>query len=359
MSERLRVAVVGSGIGRSHIEGYQRLPEQFEVLALCDLDGARGRALADSHGIPRLVADLDAVCAMGDVDVVDLCTPPHLHYAHIRQALAAGKHAVCEKPLVGSLAEVDALLAAEAESGRRVMPIFQYRFGHALQRLKHLVEAGVAGTPYLATVEVAWRRRAEYYAVPWRGKWATELGGTLLSHAIHAIDILPYILGPARSIYARTATRVNPIEVEDCAAITIGFAGGALATVGVTLGSPAEITRHRFSFSGLSAESNDRPYTNSGDPWTFTPDTPELAARIEDALAGFAPQPEGFAGQFARFAAALRAGAPPPVTLADARQSLEIITAMYVSARSGAPVELPIGRDHPAYAGWAPSASDQ
>ncbi len=357
MSERLRVAVVGGGIGRSHIEAYQRLPDQYELLALCDLDQARGHELGANYGIPRVVTDLDALCAIGDVDLIDLCTPPHLHYEQIRRVLAARKHVVCEKPLVGSVAEVDALTAAEAESGRRVMPIFQYRYGHGLQRLKHLVDAGVAGTPYLATVEVAWRRRAEYYAVPWRGKWATELGGALLSHAIHAIDILPYILGPARRVFAHTATRVNPIEVEDCAAITIEFASGALATIGVTLGSPGEITRHRFSFSGLSAESNDRPYTNSGDPWTFTPDTPEQGARIEAALAQFEPLPERFEGQFARFATALRNGEELPVTLADARVSLELLTAMYTSARSGAAVELPIEPAHPAYAGWAPAGT--
>jgi predicted dehydrogenase len=260
---------------------------------------------------------------------------------------------ICEKPLVGSLAEVDALIAAEAASGHRVMPIFQYRFGHGLQRLKHLVDAGIAGTPYLATVEVAWRRRAEYYAVPWRGNLQTELGGTLLSHAIHAIDFLPYILGPIRRVYARTATRVNRIEVEDCAAVTIELASGALATVGVTLGSAAEVTRHRFSFSGFSAESNTRPYTNSGDPWTFTPDTPEHSEQIEAALARFEPHSEGFEGQFVRFATAIRNGDEPPVTLADARVSLELITAMYLSASSNAAVELPIERSHPAYNGWA------
>jgi predicted dehydrogenase len=353
MNERLRVAVVGSGIGRSHVEAYRRLPEQFELLALCDLDEARGRELAASYSIPRVVTDLDALCGMADLDVIDLCTPPHLHFAQIRRVLVAGKHAICEKPLVGSLAEVDALIADEAATGRRVMPIFQYRWGHGLQRLKHLVDTGVAGTPYLATVEVAWRRRADYYAVPWRGNLRTELGGTLLSHAIHAIDFLPYILGPARRVYARTSTRVNPIEVEDCAAVTIEMASGALATLGVTLGSPAEITRHRFSFGGLSAESNTRPYTNGGEPWIFTPDTPELAARIEATLAAFVPGPEGFDGQFARFAEAIRDGIPLPVTLADARVALELITAMYFSAGSGTAVELPIGRDHPAYAGWA------
>jgi predicted dehydrogenase len=354
MNQPLRVAVVGCGIGKEHAAAYHRLPERFELLAICDLDAAKARELAAAYAVPRVVTDLAALCAMDDLDVIDICTPPHLHFDQIQQVLAAGKHAICEKPLVSSVAEVDQLIAAEAGAGRRVMPIFQYRFGHGLQKLKLLIEQGLAGQAYLATVEVAWRRRAEYYAVPWRGTWRTERGGALLGHAIHATDMLTYILGPVKSVFARTATRVNAIEVEDCAAVSFEMANGALATLGVTLGSSAEITRHRFSFSGFSAESNTRPYTSSGDPWTFTGDTPDSAARIEAALAHFTPLPEVFDGQFYRFYTALCQGAELPVTLADARTSLELITAMYASARAGQPVALPLGQAHPGYTGWLP-----
>ena len=353
-NQRLRVGVVGCGIGAEHIQAYQSLPERFEVLAICDLDLARARALAQRHGIARVAGDLAELCRMDDLDVIDLCTPPHLHLEQILQALGAAKHVICEKPLVGSLAAADQLIAAEARAGRRVMPIFQYRYGHGLQKLKLLVDAGLAGRAYLATVETAWRRRADYYAVPWRGRWATELGGTLLSHAIHAHDALCYIAGPVASVFGRVATRVNPIEVEDCAAASLELADGSLATLAVTLGSSAEITRHRFCFEHLTAESNTRAYTSSGEPWSFTGDTPEANERIAAALAGFEPLPEGFAGQFLRFHTALAQGAPPPVTLADARTQIELVSALYSSARSGQPVALPLGPEHPAYAGWQP-----
>jgi predicted dehydrogenase len=354
ITERLRVAVVGGGIGQEHCRALRSLPDRFDLVAICDIDEGRARQIATTFEVPRVVGDMADLCRMDDLDVIDICTPPHLHFTQVEQALAAGKHAICEKPLVSSVKQVDDLARAEARSGRRVMPIFQYRFGHGLQKLKLLVEAGLAGTAYLATVETAWRRRAEYYAVPWRGKWATELGGTLLSHAIHAHDMLTYILGPIKSVFARATTRVNPIEVEDCAAVSLELADGALASLAVTLGSSEEITRHRFCFSGFTAESNTRPYGNSGDPWTFTGDTPELAQRIAEALARFEPLPEGYAGQFYRFHEALRAGAELPVTLADARAALELITAMYESARTGRAVELPIGAEHPGYAGWLP-----
>jgi predicted dehydrogenase len=355
-SERLRVAVVGVGIGRSHVRGYEAVPERFEIVALCDIDAERARPVAEEHGIPRVVTDLAELCRMDDLDVIDLCTPPHLHFEQIQQVLAAGKHAICEKPLVSSLREVDELAHAEARAGRRIMPIFQYRFGHGLQKLKLLIAEGVAGKAYLATVETAWRRRAEYYDVPWRGKWATERGGALLSHAIHNHDILCYVLGPPKRVFAYATTRVNPIEVEDCAAVALEMADGSAASLGVTLGSVQEITRHRFSFSGLVAESNTRPYTNSGEPWTFVGDTPELTEQIEATLAEFRPLPEHYAGQFYRFYDALRQDREPPVTLADARLSIELITAMYYSSETGQSVALPIGADHPRYASWLPQA---
>jgi predicted dehydrogenase len=354
MPERLRVAVVGGGIGSFHINAYKSLPEQYDLVAICDIDRDKAQRLATEHAIPRVTTDMAELCRMDDLDLIDICTPPHLHFAQIQQALAAGKHTICEKPLVSSLKAVDDLIIAEAQSGRRMMPIFQYRFGHGLQKLKFLIDEGLAGRAYLSTVETAWRRRADYYAVPWRGKWATEMGGALLSHAIHSHDMLCYVAGPIKRVFARANTRVNPIEVEDCASVTLEMADGSLASLAVTLGSAAEITRHRFCFSGLVAESNTRSYTNSGDPWVFTGDTAELSAQIEAALARFAPLPEGFAGQFYRFYNALQTGAELPVTLADARAALELVTAMYYSAQTGADVELPIGHDHPKYASWLP-----
>ena len=86
----------------------------------------------------------------------------------------------------------------------------------------------------------------------------------------------------------------------------------------------------------------------------FTGDSPEIEAQIEEVLAGYTPLPEGFAGQFYRFHRALQHNKKIPVTLADARASLELITALYCSARTGQIVDLPIGQEHPNYAGWRP-----
>jgi predicted dehydrogenase len=271
----------------------------------------------------------------------------------VQQVLAAGKHVVCEKPVAGSLKEVDELIRAAENSEKRVMPIFQKRFGHGAQKLKLLVDAGVAGRAYLTTVETAWRRRADYYAT-WHGRWDTELGGALVTLAVHAHDVLTNVVGPARRVLALTSTLVNPIETEDCVSASLEMADGSLASLSVTTGSAVQITRHRFCFSNLMAESNTEPYESTTDPWIFAGDSPEVQKQIEETLSRFEPLPEGFEGQFYRFYRALQNNTGLPVTLADARASLELITAIYHSARTGQVVELPIGQDHPGYAGWRP-----
>ena len=348
------VAVVGCGIGRMHVEAWRTLPGRFAVRAVCDLDAARAEALAREFAIPDATTDYAALLAREDVDVIDICTPSASHAALAAAALEAGKHVVLEKPLAGSLAEADRLAAAASRSRGRLMPIFQYRWGNGLLKLRHLMAKGIAGRLHFSTVETLWKRGPAYYANPWRGKWKTELGGCLTTHAIHAHDILLQVAGPIASVFARTATRINAIEVEDCAAAALEMADGSLATLSVTLGAASEISRLRFCFDGFTAESGGPPYSPGSEPWRFEPATPAVGAAIEAALADFVAKPERFAGQFADFHAALESGAAMPVTLADARAAVELLTALYHSAATGAAVALPIGPDHPRYRGWQP-----
>jgi predicted dehydrogenase len=355
MTPILNAAVVGCGIGKSHMTAFQKVPEFFSLQAICEVDPARGQAVGEELKVPKVYHSLDALCVDPEIDVIDLATPPHLHLAQIKQVLAAGKHVICEKPLVPSLKDVDELIEVERASGRRILPIFQYRYGHGLQKLKYLKDRGFAGEHYTTNIETSWRRRDDYYAIAWRGKWKTELGGCCLTHAIHAHDILTYICGPVKRIFARCATRVNPVEVEDCAAITFELADGSLAGSTVTLGCADEVSRHRFVFKNFTAESNTRPYDSPGDPWKFAADTKDLQKEIDAALADFKPELEHYAGQFVRFHQALAQGTELPATLADARQSLEMITAIYYSSEIGQPVELPLGKDHPNYANWTPA----
>ena len=348
----LKVAVVGAGIGSQHIKAYQNLPDQFDLVALCDIDPAKASQVARELNVREVVHDFRDLLTRSDVDVIDLCTPPYQHFDQLQSGLKAGKHMICEKPLLGSLSEVDRLSDLVAESERQVMPIFQYRFGHGLQKLKHMVDRKLTGEAFVFNVDVAWWRSEEYYRdKPWRGKRSTELGGALLSQAIHALDMIFYILGPAKTVSAFTRTRVSPIDVEDCVAVAVELGDGSLGTISVTLGSITQISRHRFTFRRLTAESNTEPYSNSREPWSISAVDKASEAAITEALNDFKPQLEGYEGQFSRFFTALQDGGELPVAIEDARRTLEFIGAVYHSNESGERVDLPLGRQHPKYYG--------
>jgi predicted dehydrogenase len=354
-SRVLNVAVVGCGVGRAHIaQGYARHPDKFRVLALCDIDATRLAAVGDEFAIIRRTAVFDDILHTDEVDIVDICTPSALHVDQVLAALAAGKEVVCEKPFADSLAGTDWVIAAVADGPRRVMPVFQYRYGNGVQKVKRIIASGLAGTPYLATAETAWKRDAAYYRTPWRGRWRTELGGVLLTHAIHAHDLLTWLLGLPASVFARTATRVNPIETEDCAVASLVMANGAAVALAATLGSQREITRLRLCCEHATFESGEKPYAPGDDPWAIIPASHYAEQRIAEVLAGHCPVAARFEGLFAAYHQALATGGPLPVTLDDARRSIELATALYHSAATGPPVTLPILGDHPAYHGWRP-----
>ena len=357
MSDIRTVAVVGCGIGRSHaIEGYVPNADKFRIVAVCDINPERLDAFATEFSVPRKTLNFDDLLGMDDVDIIDICTPPMLHKEQIIKALAAGKHVICEKPLVGSLADMDEVLVAEKAAKGRLMPIFQYRFGDGVQQVRALIESGVCGTPYVATAETLWHRDRVYYSVPWRGKWATELGGVLMGHSIHIHDLLTYLMGPVRRLFGRVATRVNPIEVEDCISASCELESGALASLTATLGSQEEISRLRLAFEHVTFESDHAPYQPGTEPWRIIPASDEARARIDGVLATYRHIPPRYTGQFQLFHEALLSGGPLPVTSADARRSLELVTAFYQSSEMHEDIVLPLGPGHPKYQSWVPVA---
>ena len=349
---RLRVGVVGCGIGASHIEAYQAVPEMYEVAALCDIDAARAGAVAERLRIPVAADRLERLLE-SDLDIIDICTPSGLHQAQAVAVLEAGKHTVIEKPVAKSLAEVDAIAAAEAASPGRACPIFQYRFGHGLQKLAHLRARGYAGGSLGRHRRDALAARRGLLRP---GRLARHLRRRARRLPRHARDPHPRhpLRGarPLASVHARTSRRLNRNETEDMAVLSLAFASGAFATSSVTLGSRQEMSRLRFVFDDLVAESGLSPYNPGHDPWIFPDDDPDAAGGIEAALADFAPLPERFVGQFHRLHAALTSGGPLPVTLTDARRSVELLTAAYYSAMTGEAVALPLTARHPFYRGW-------
>ncbi|MBO0130357.1 MULTISPECIES: Gfo/Idh/MocA family protein [Agrobacterium] len=351
------VAIIGAGIGAQHLSGYRALPKRFVVKAICDLDLERARSVAGDDTSIRLTTDLDEVLADESIQLIDVCLPPHLHFPVTLKAHAAGKDVVCEKPLVRSLEEANALIDSVKKTGRGVFPVFQYRFGQAMRQMRALIDAGLAGKAFVASSEVHWNRGASYYDIPWRGTWKGECGGAILGHAIHAHDLLCHVLGPVDEVFAMADTRVNTIETEDCAALSFRMKSGALATSSVTLGAAEDTSRLRFCFEGFTAESGTLPYRPAEDTWRFIARAPTTQDQIDAVLATVADGENGFAGFVEAIADAMEGRGGKEVTVHDGLQSIELVTAIYRSVREGKPVRLSDAAEGEWIKGWAPRAS--
>lgn len=354
----IRVAIIGAGIGAEHMEGYRENADQFEVRTICDLNLERaGEMLLEGEEI-ALTSDFNAVLADPNIDIVDVCLPPHLHYPVTKQVLEAGKHAICEKPLVCSLEEVDKLIALTQKTGKKLFPVFQYRYGPASGQLQALIDQGLAGKPLVATLETHWNRQDDYYAIDWRGTWAGERGGAVLGHAIHNHDLLCHFMGNVTQLNAMLDTRVNDIEVDDCAAISMRMDSGALTTSSVTLGSAEESSRLRFVFSDLTVESKGEPYAPAIGNWRFIARDPEKQNQVDKIVASIGEVKTSYAGFFQAVANAFNGkeseSVSSGVSLADGRRSIELVTAIYQSARSSQTVSLPLKDTSPLYKSWAP-----
>ena len=346
------IGIIGAGgIARSHVQGYLGLgDEDVRIVAVCDTDADRAAALAVDVGA-EVYPNYHDLLARADVHIVSVCTPSFTHFQISADALQAGKAVLCEKPLVGSLRELDRLAELEETYGGPLNCVFQYRYGRMFRGLQALVAAGLTGPLITASADVLWFRDATYYAVPWRGKWATELGGALTTLAIHSIDALLALAGPATRLAAETDTLGHTIEVEDVASVTLRFASGAIGNLHVTSCNHRNLSEFRFIFERCTATSHQRPYDPFALPWTFEAQSPAHEAAIGEFLAALdlEDQPEGHGAQIADFVASVRAGHRPPVSIAAIRPTHQVLAAIYKSAQLKATVTLPLSCDDPWY----------
>ena len=232
----VRFGVIGCGrIGCWHARNIRSLPN-LRLAGVADPDYKAREKAAKAFGVQAFTT-ADALLGRLDIDVVSICTPPNTHVALIEAAAAAGKHILVEKPFVLNLAEADRALAACAAKNVQLGVVHQQRARSATRALHHLVTEGLLGKPLLAVATHTWfMTQAEFDQHPWRGDDAAG-GGLLLEQVVHAIDLLVWFLGEPRWVSGTTATLALKTTGEDTVVATIGFAGGAVATLAASTGT--------------------------------------------------------------------------------------------------------------------------
>ena len=186
---KYQIAIIGTNIGAKHYEDFKKVSDKFNVHTICGLTKESIDNIIPSNSDIKGSLNFEDVLKIKEIDIIDICLPPHLHFSACKKSLEAGKHVICEKPLVSSLEEVDKLSQISKETGKIIFPVFQYRYGPGFSKLKALIKSGLAGKPLVASLETHWNRGKEYYSKAWRGTWEGEQGGAILSHSIHIHDL--------------------------------------------------------------------------------------------------------------------------------------------------------------------------
>ncbi|WP_117210057.1 Gfo/Idh/MocA family protein [Allorhizocola rhizosphaerae] len=329
-----RAAVVGTGsIAHAHAQAIRDSGGRAHLVAAVDVDLDRARTFAATFNVPRTYGSLAELLLEAEVDLVHLCTPPRQHAPLAMECLKAGVTALVEKPTALSVSEMDDLVAAERESTGHVATVFQHRFGSAAARLRRMAAAGELGRPLIATCDTQWYRDDAYFSVPWRGSWETEGGGPTMGHGIHQFDLLFSVLGPWQEVTAVAVRQARPTQTEDVSMALVTFANGAVASIVNSLVSPRQTSALRFDYERATVEV-EHLYGYSDENWSLTAahgydDVADLWRRGESGV------PSGHHAQLAAVLDALDAGQPPPVTLSDARRTMEFVAALYASAFLG------------------------
>jgi UDP-N-acetyl-2-amino-2-deoxyglucuronate dehydrogenase len=335
--------IVGTGvIAATHATVIRLLPNA-SLIAVTDADAESAVRFAASHDCAA-EPDLARLLARDDIDVVVVCVPSGLHADIGVAAARAGKHLVVEKPVDVRLTAADRLISAAEAAGVRLTVISQHRFDPGVVELRSLVSAGRLGKLLLGEAVTKWHRTQAYYdSSAWRGTWALD-GGSLLNQGIHYVDLLLAVMGPVAEVTAVAATQGHRMEAEDTALALLRFSSGALGTLASsTCVYPGFPQRLEVSGTGGTAIVLDGQLTHCA----LTDDAAQPAGPAATPAATAAADPAaldlaGHAAQVADLLAAIDEGREPVITGADGRAVLEVVLAVYQSAREGRAVTLPL-----------------
>jgi UDP-N-acetyl-2-amino-2-deoxyglucuronate dehydrogenase len=346
---KVRFALSGCGrIASNHIEALARHADRAELVAVADTQpqalaaavqrtGAKGFA---SHA--DLVAQVQAGTAP-QIDCVVLATPSGLHPQQAMDAAAAGLHVMTEKPMATRWADGLAMVRACDEAGVRLFVVKQNRRNRTLQLLKQAVAEGRFGRIYMVAVNVFWSRPQSYYdSADWRGTWEFD-GGAFMNQASHYVDLLDWLVGPVESVMAYTGTLARNIEVEDTGVAAIKWRNGAMGSINVTM------LTHPKNFEGSITVLGEKGSVRIGglavnkiEHWEF--DQPHAMDQQLDEASYQTTSVYGFGHPlyYDNVIKTLLGQAEPETDGREGLKSLELLIAMYRSARDGHKVNLPL-----------------
>jgi UDP-N-acetyl-2-amino-2-deoxyglucuronate dehydrogenase len=334
---------VGTGrIAEKHFEAFGKHAERAELVAVCDTGAEALRRATLMTGAPGF-ASLHEVLANSNADVVVLCTPSGLHAEQTIQSAAAGRHVVTEKPMATRWHDGKAMVAACDKAGVQLFVVKQNRRNPTIQLLKRALDRRRFGRIYMVTVNVFWSRPQAYYdSAPWRGTWEFD-GGAFMNQASHYVDLLDWLIGPVESVQAFTATLARQIEVEDTGVATVRWRSGALGSVNVTM------LTHSKNLEGSITVIGEKGTVRVGGVavneilhWEFAePDLDDEQVR-DATYQTTSVYGHGHPLYYDNVISSLRGEARPETDGREGLRSLELLIGIYLSARDGKPVGLPL-----------------
>jgi UDP-N-acetyl-2-amino-2-deoxyglucuronate dehydrogenase len=340
----LNFALVGCGvIAPCHARCITEL-DNARLVAVCDIVEAKARLLAETYPA-EVYTDYRQLLHRDDIDIINVLTPSGYHAEVGIAAARAGKHVIVEKPMDVNLTRADALIEACQQAGVKLCCISQHRFDFAMQDLKQAITSGKLGTLNFSGSYTQWYRAQGYYdSGDWRGTWKLDGGGALMNQSIHYVDLLQYVMGPVEEVYALTAALAHVrIEVEDITVATVKFRSGALGVIeGMTLAYPGFCARLEvFGSDGGVIIENDQIKEwrlRSGEPYNRPLSEVQLIVGTTSADIGH----HAHRRQIADMMKAVWEDRQPLCNGPEGRKALEIVLAIYQSARTQKPVKLPL-----------------
>jgi predicted dehydrogenase len=232
----INFAIVGCGrISQRHAEN---ISKRARLIAVCDIDSGKANALASAYGSMAYTDFSDMLKQESAIDVVAVCSPNGFHAIHSIEALKAGYHVLCEKPMGLTVQECGEMIQAAERSNKRLFAIKQNRYNPPVAAVKEALDAGKLGKVSSIQLSCFWNRNRDYYANSWKGTKDLD-GGTLFTQFSHFVDLLYWLIGDVDEVAAMMGNFAHQgiIEFEDTGVVILKFANGAIGTINYTVNS--------------------------------------------------------------------------------------------------------------------------